>query len=417
MGDGPHGRQLADPDDQYNLSDENLQLLLQGSPYADQVDPDLPPLPPDYDTDPGNDPRDTFGKDFQAPDPTKGPFSDGLRDIINQRELDNNASIVDDVALAELASQFHNPGTSGSAARQVTDTTAVQAQQSAIQQTLDASLAHIADGFERMNADLDRLRSEGLDEIEAAREAVMAELAGVREDFATQSDDVDASIIASIEGTRGAISSDSEGILRDLEAQGASTTGVQEAVTRGQAQAANQGQIQADLVDRLQEINANYLQRNEQTTANIAQGASGDLESNFASALSSVAQDRADKNFQVQEGARQALLQLIMNPPKKTVGGSKGTSSSGWSVEETNAAKALAAAGVPADRISLAINTGNLNSLADSHLFPDTADGNLLADVIASDPEAAGPILAATLEGLIEDGTSVDFAEKILRAS
>lgn len=262
-----------------------------------------------------------------GPDSTISP---GLADTIGRGSFGGSGGGgISEFDQALLESVGYRPGSPGSPARQVVDQQALAAQQDAIQQTLDATLAHIADQFQTMQGELDRQRQAGLDEIERARSQALESLTGLRSDFATRSDRVDAQILESIARTSGGIREGADDVLRDLEAQGASAAGVQEAIAAGVSQAESQGQIQADLVNRLQEINDAFLGRNLQTTENISQGATSQTEQSFASLLAGLTAQRGQDEFSANEQARQALLQLALNPPQRTIPGSRGTPAGG----------------------------------------------------------------------------------------
>lgn len=257
-----------------------------------------------------------------------GELSPGLADTFSPEagRYSGGGSSFDQALLDAVG---YRPGSPGGPARQIVDQGALQAQQSAIQQTLDASLAQIADQFQFLQKELERQRQAGIDEIERARSQALESLTSLRGDFATQSDRVDAQIIDSINRTTGGIRDGADAVLRDLQAQGVSTAGVQEAIQFGVSQAESQGQLQADLVNRIQEINDAFLGRNQQTTENISQGASTDLAGSFAQLLGQAQSRRSADEFSVQEQARQALLQLALSPPKRTVGGGGGRPAGG----------------------------------------------------------------------------------------
>lgn len=395
----------------------NPNYTYNGAPYRSPADPNGPPL---------------IRKDRDAP--VRIEFPDGIveggransvystgrdRREESYRERDEairtNESIAFDVAMAEAAGLYYTPGSAGSPSRSVTDGAALAQQRAAIQQSLDASLKHIADSFVRMQKELDRQRQAGVGEIQKARDAVMAELTQVQGDFRARAADVDAKIAKSVTTTSEQIGRDAEAIMRDLKAQGASTSGAKDTVLAGKAQAANQGQIQGDLVQRLNEINDNYLDRNKQTTSNIQQGATTDLEGSFANLVAGITQDRADKEFEVSESARQALLQLALNPPKRTVGGGGGRPSGGvFSQKDSALHQMLVRGGMHPDQATLAVMSGNSNQAADSLLFPKAAEGRssdeIIAQYVGQDPATAQAAIDATTARIAKNGLSDEQA-------
>lgn len=214
----------------------------------------------------------------------------------------------------------------GSAGRTVVDEQKLRMSEAAIEDTLMRGMAQISSQYTMMAEELERQRQTSADEIDRARLAAIESMTRLQQDMAERSSATQAEIVANAARTGGSIEAATQAALSRL---GTTSGVVSEGIRRrlgeeGQVErelAGSESDIQADLAARLGQISQGAMDRQRNLAETTASGSSAEL-ANLVSRISAErAAERAATEFELSEDARQQIVELVLNPPTKKVGG------------------------------------------------------------------------------------------------
>ena len=221
----------------------------------------------------------------------------------------------------------------GSAGRTVVDEQKLRMSEAAIEDTLMRGMAQIssqytmmADQYEMMQAELDRRNAQARDEIDRSRLAAIESMTRLQQDMADRSTATQADIVANAARTGGNIEAATQAALSRLgTTSGVVSEGIRSRLAEeGQVErdlAASESDIQADLAARLGQISQDAMGRQRNLVETTASGSSAELANLVARISAERAAERAATEFELSEGARQRIVELVLNPPTKKVGG------------------------------------------------------------------------------------------------
>jgi len=282
-------------------------------------------------------------------------------------------SALDSAANKSYFDSLYGSGSSGGTG---IDTASLEMQQAAIEDTLARSMEQIASQFELMTAEMERQKEASALEMDAARVAALESLTAMSADLEQTSTRTQAQMAASALRTGGDIGAATEGALRRLgSTSDVISDGARRAIEEeGQSEvglAASEAQIQSDLSARLGQITEGQLGRSRGSAEQIAQGGQTAMSASMASLLSQQQAQRSGTEFEVGENARQAALELALNPPTRSWGGTAGGPLAGmdhirqagldYGMSETEIMLRIEA-GTMFDRLGVGKQTGNNNA-------------------------------------------------------
>ena len=203
----------------------------------------------------------------------------------------------------------------GSAGRTVVDEQKLRMSEAAIEDTLMRGMAQISSQYTMM-----------ADEIDRARLAAIESMTRLQQDMADRSTATQADIVANAARTGGNIEAATQAALSRLgTTSGVVSEGIRSRLAEeGQVErdlAASESDIQADLAARLGQISQDAMGRQRNLVETTASGSSAELANLVARISAERAAERAATEFELSEGARQRIVELVLNPPTKKVGG------------------------------------------------------------------------------------------------
>lgn len=227
---------------------------------------------------------------------------------------------------AMWANLFSRTG-SGSGSSSVVDDSKLQMMQTAIDDTLARGMEQLNTQYQIMADELARQQTLASGEIKRARQQAMASISGLISDVTQRGSEAQASILESAARTGVGVAAATEQALARLGSTDAVISeGIRERLAgEGEAElglARSEADIQSDLGARLTQISQDALGRQQGLVGAIAQGSSAELGNLAAYVTAQRAQEQSAAEFQLDEQARQQALELMLNPPTKTVGGS-----------------------------------------------------------------------------------------------
>jgi len=282
-------------------------------------------------------------------------------------------------------SYFDSLYSSGSSGGTGIDTASLEMQQAAIEDTLARSMEQIASQFELMTAEMERQKEASALEMDAARVAALESLTAMSADLEETSTRTQAQMAASALRTGGDIGAATEGALRRLgSTSDVISAGARRAIEEeGQSEvglAASEAQIQSDLSARLGQITEGQLGRSRGSAEQIAQGGQTAMSASMAALLAQQQAQRSGTEFEVGENARQAALELALNPPTRSWGGTAGGPLAGmdhirqagldYGMSETEIMLGIES-GTIFDRLGFGKQTGNKNAGVLAQVFSD----------------------------------------------
>lgn len=279
----------------------------------------------------------------------------------------------------------------GSAARTVVDTAQLEMMQSGISDALARGMEQLETQYTMMSEELTRQQELASEQIQRSRLAALDSMTQLQTDLEQRGNEAQASIMQSAARTGGGIAAATEQALSRLGTSGAN---ISEGIRRrlkeeGQVErdlASQSADIQSDLGARLTQISQKALDRQQGLVETTAQGSSAELQNLVAQINAQRASERAATEFELDEGARQQALQLMLNPPTMKVGGR----AAGPYAGQGALINAAARAGLDPELVELGLVTGNLDDL----LWSTTGIG---ADP-PSDVEILAPYLTVELD-------------------
>lgn len=214
----------------------------------------------------------------------------------------------------------------GSAGRTVVDEQKLRMSEAAIEDTLMRGMAQISSQYTMMAEELERQRQTSADEIDRARLAAIESMTRLQQDMADRSTATQADIVANAARTGGSIEAATQAALSRLgTTSGVVSEGIRSRLAEeGQVErdlAASESDIQADLAARLGQISQDAMGRQRNLVETTASGSSAELANLVARISAERAAERAATEFELSEGARQRIVELVLNPPTKKVGG------------------------------------------------------------------------------------------------
>jgi len=233
--------------------------------------------------------------------------------------------------------QYYKQGTKGGTG---VDTAKLAMQQAAIEDTLAWSMEHIASQFKLMTEEMERQKEQGKQEMDSARLDALDSLTKMSADLESTSNRTNAMMASAAMRTGGDIGAATEGALRRLgSTSDVISDGARRAIEEeGQSEvglAASEAQIQSDLSARLAQITEGQLGRSRGSAEQIAQGGKTAMSASMAALLAQRQADRSGTEFEVSENARQAALELALNPPTRSWGGTAGGRFAGMDLERS----------------------------------------------------------------------------------
>ena len=293
----------------------------------------------------------------------------------------------------------------GSAGRTVIDEAKLNMQQSAIDDALARGMEQLQSQYQMMADELNRQQELASDEIQRARLAALDSMTQLQQDLQQRSNQAQGDIMQSVGRTGGSIAAAtqqalsrlgttsnvvSEGIRRSLEEEGQ--------VERGLA--ASQGDIQADLAARLGQISQGALDRQQGLVETQASGSSAELANLVAQITAQREGERAATEFELSEGARQQVLELMLNPPTKKVGGRAAGDLNKYALE----LEVLQGLGVPPAAALAAIVADKEGDVIESYIDPQYTEEDFIRDAFSqASPEQKEQATENMLKDLVEN--------------
>lgn len=358
-----------------------------------------------------------------------GVMAAGLVEGIGSIEDNRNQAIADAIARAQGLEALNDLIRPATEARTVVDTAKLQMQQGAINETLSLGMQQLAEQYQVMQDELDRRNAQARDEIDRSRLAAIESISGLSQDLEARSADVQSLISTSAGRTAGSIAAGQEEALRRLGTANVTSGNIRRMLEEeGQTArdlAAESSDIEADLNARLSQISRDALGRQSGLVETQAAGSRGELDNLVASIVAQRASDRSASEFELSETARQQLLELVLNPPTKKVGGRK----AGTYADDADLVRIALGAGVDLDEIRVGLATGRLDDLVSFRSGIDTgglsalrgeqeaaADRQFIRDVIGLLPSDS---ISGLLEGVQGGDINLDrgTAENIIDLS
>lgn len=271
----------------------------------------------------------------------------------------------------------------GSAARTVVDAAQLEMMQSGISDALARGMEQLETQYTMMSEELTRQQELASDEIQRSRLAALDSMTQLQKDLKQRGSDAQASIMQSAARTGGGIAAATEQALSRLGTSGANVSaGIRRRLEEeGQVErdlASQSADIQSDLGARLSQISQGALDRQQGLVETTAQGSSAELQNLVAQINAQRASERAATEFELDEGARQRALELMLNPPTMKVGGR----AAGPYAGQAALINAAYRAGLDPELVELGVVTGNLSDLLWSTTGID-ADPPSNAEVLA----------------------------------
>lgn len=216
---------------------------------------------------------------------------------------------------------------SGSSGYSVVDDSRLQMMQTAIDDTLARGMEQLNTQYQVMADELARQQTMAADEIKRARQQAMASISGLIADVTQRGAEAQTSILESAARTGVGVAAATEQALARLGSTDAVISeGIRQRLAgEGEAElglAMSEADIQSDLGARLTQISQDALGRQQGLVGALAQGSSAELNNLVAAVTAQRMQEQSAAEFQLNEQARQQALELALNPPTRTVGGS-----------------------------------------------------------------------------------------------
>lgn len=307
-------------------------------------------------------------------------------------ELQNMEAQLLRAANMEHFDQYYKQGTKGGTG---VDTAKLAMQQAAIEDTLARSMEHIASQFKLMTAEMERQKEQGKKEMDSARLDALDSLTKMSADLESTSARTNAMMASAAMRTGGDIGAATEGALRRLgSTDNVISDGARRAIEEeGQSEvglAASEAQIQSDLSARLAQITEGQLGRSRGSAEQIAQGGQTAMSASMAALLAQRQADRSGTEFEVSENARQAALELALNPPTRSWGGTAGGRFAGMDLERSM----LQDLGYGESEIAALLSSGQYDAVMEDYFNVGggsdlSATGQLLLDTMTPEELAA----------------------------